>query len=59
MTGAPRNATVITTKVTQLLSLDIADFRALAASCPELTDLIRKEAELRLGKAPEQESGNV
>ncbi len=50
LTGAPRNATVITTKVTQLLSLDIADFRALAASRPELTDLIRKEAELRLGK---------
>lgn len=59
LTGAPRNATVITTKVTQLLSLDIADFRALAASRPELTDLIRKEAELRLGKAPEQESGNT
>jgi voltage-gated potassium channel len=56
LTGAPRNATVITTKVTQLLSLDIADFRALAASRPELTDLIRKEADLRLGKATEQES---
>ncbi|MBV9137900.1 MAG: cyclic nucleotide-binding domain-containing protein [Hyphomicrobiales bacterium] len=50
LTGAPRNATVITTKVTQLLTLDIADFRALAASRPELTDLIRKEADLRLGK---------
>jgi voltage-gated potassium channel len=59
LTGAPRNATVITTKVTQLLSLDIADFRALAASRPELTDLIRKEADLRLGKATEQESGNI
>ncbi len=56
LTGAPRNATVITTKVTQLLSLDIADFRALAASRPELTDLIRKEADLRLGKVTEQES---
>lgn len=55
LTGAPRNATVITTRVTQLLTLDIADFRALAASRPELTDLIRKEADLRLGKAPEQE----
>ncbi|MBV9588955.1 MAG: cyclic nucleotide-binding domain-containing protein, partial [Hyphomicrobiales bacterium] len=50
LTGAPRNATVVTTKVTQLLTLDIADFRALAASRPELTDLIRKEADLRLGK---------
>ena len=56
LTGAPRNATVITTKVTQLLTLDIADFRALAASRPELTDLIRKEAERRLGKAPSQET---
>jgi voltage-gated potassium channel len=59
LTGAPRNATVITTKVTQLLALDIADFRALAASRPELTDLIRKEAELRLGKAKQEESGNL
>lgn len=59
LTGAPRNATVITTKVTQLLSLDIADFRALAASRPELTDLIRKEADLRLGKVTEQESGDA
>jgi voltage-gated potassium channel len=59
LTGAPRNATVITTKVTQLLSLDIADFRALAASRPELTDLIRKEADLRLGKTTEQESADA
>jgi voltage-gated potassium channel len=59
LTGSPRNATVITTTVTQLLSLDIADFRALAASRPELTDLIRKEADLRLGKATEQESEDI
>jgi voltage-gated potassium channel len=52
LTGAPRNATIMTTKPTQLLSLDIADFRSLAASRPELTDLIRKEADLRMGKAP-------
>jgi voltage-gated potassium channel len=50
LTGAPRNATIVTTRATQLLSLDIADFRSLAASRPELTDLIRKEADLRLGK---------
>ena len=50
LTGAPRNATIVTTKATQLLSLDIADFRALAASRPELTDLIRKEADRRLGR---------
>ncbi len=59
LTGAPRNATVITTKVTQLLSLDIADFRALAASRPELTDLIRKEADLRLGKGTDPEAGDA
>jgi voltage-gated potassium channel len=59
LTGAPRNATVITTKVTQLLSLDIADFRALAASRPELTDLIRKEAERRLARTTEQERGST
>jgi voltage-gated potassium channel len=55
LTGAPRNATIVTTKATQLLTLDIADFRALAASRPELTDLIRKEAELRLGKTAEED----
>ena len=38
------------------LSLVIADFRALAASRPELTDLIRKGADLRLGQVTEQES---
>jgi voltage-gated potassium channel len=48
LTGAPRNATVVTTKTTQLLSLDIADFRGLAASRPELTDLIREEAAIRV-----------
>ena len=52
LTGAPRNATIVTTRATQLLSLDIADFRSLAASRPELTDLIRNEADRRLGKKP-------
>jgi voltage-gated potassium channel len=49
LSGAPRNATIVTTRPTQLLALDIADFRGLAASRPELTDLIRREAERRLG----------
>ena len=53
LTGAPRNATVMTVRATQLLSLDIADFRALAASRPELTDIIRKEADRRLGREPQ------
>jgi voltage-gated potassium channel len=52
LTGAPRNATIVTTRATQLLSLDIADFRSLAASRPELTDIIRQEADRRLGKGP-------
>jgi voltage-gated potassium channel len=52
LTGAPRNATIVTTKATQLLTLDIADFRALAASRPELTDIIKREAESRMGSSP-------
>jgi voltage-gated potassium channel len=55
LTGAPRNATIVTTKATQLLSLDIADFRALAASRPELTDIIKREAELRMGSGQAQD----
>jgi voltage-gated potassium channel len=50
LTGGPRNATAITTRATQLLVLDIADFRSLAASRPELTELIKREANRRLGQ---------
>ena len=50
ITGAPRNATVVATRTTQLLSLDIADFRDLAARHPALTDAIHEEARRRLGR---------
>ena len=50
ITGAPRTATTIATKTTQLLRLDIADFRELAARHPDLTDSIHEEARRRLGQ---------
>jgi voltage-gated potassium channel len=49
VTGATRNATVVTTEATRLLVLDIADFRALASAKPELLDVIHQEAERRSG----------
>ena len=51
VTGAARNATVVTTASTRLLVLDIADFRALASDKPELLDIIHKEAGRRSGVA--------
>ena len=50
ITGDRRSATATTSKPTQLLVLDIADFRDLAARHPELTDAIQREADLRLGR---------
>jgi voltage-gated potassium channel len=47
VTGAARNATVVTTIATRLLVLDIADFRALASAKPELLDVIHEEANRR------------
>jgi voltage-gated potassium channel len=47
VTGAARNATVVTTVATRLLILDIADFRALASAKPELLDVIHQEANRR------------
>jgi voltage-gated potassium channel len=47
VTGAARNATVVTTIATRLLVLDIADFRALASAKPELLDVIHQEANRR------------
>ena len=49
VTGAVRNATVVTTVRTRLLVLDIADFRALASAKPELLDVIHQEANRRSG----------
>ena len=50
ITGAPRSATTVAVKPTQLLTLDIADFRDLAARHPDLTEAIHEEARRRLGR---------
>ncbi len=47
ISGAPRSATVIATRTTQLLILDIADFRDLAVRYPELSQAIHEEAQNR------------
>jgi voltage-gated potassium channel len=47
VSGARRNATVVTAVATRLLVLDIADFRALASAKPELLDVIHQEADRR------------
>ena len=44
ITGEPRVASVVTVQPTRLLVLDVADFRALAASRPELGQAIHAEA---------------
>lgn len=49
LTGGPRTATVVTLSQCRLLVLDIADFRAIAASRPELLEVIQGEADRRLG----------
>ncbi len=52
ITGARRSATAVAVKPTQLLALDIADFRDLAARYPGLTDAIHEEARRRLHPGP-------
>jgi voltage-gated potassium channel len=54
ITGEPRTATIVTTRASELLALDLADFRALAAARPELSDAIRAEAERRLADLRER-----
>ena len=49
LTGAPRNATVVTTQSSMLLLLDIAHFHELLGRQPELAWIIHEEAGLRLG----------
>jgi voltage-gated potassium channel len=52
VTGAPRSATVTAVRATTLLALDLADFRDLAASRPELHRVIDEEARRRLAAVP-------
>ncbi len=49
ITGEPRSATVSALRETQVLTLDIADFRALAGQHPALTQAIEAEAARRRG----------
>jgi voltage-gated potassium channel len=49
MTGEPRNATVVATRRTTLLALDIVDFRGLLARQPDLARIISEEAGRRQG----------
>jgi voltage-gated potassium channel len=51
VTGEPRNATAVAAKFCVLLSLHLTDFRHLAARRPELTAIIKEEAERRLAQA--------
>ncbi|MGH6662423.1 MAG: cyclic nucleotide-gated ion channel [Rhodospirillales bacterium] len=50
ITGEPRSATAVATKETQLLALDIADFRQLTARRPELAQVVTEEGLRRLDK---------
>jgi voltage-gated potassium channel len=49
LTGAPRNATIATTRSCVLLTLDIVDFFELLGRHPELARVIHDEAVQRLG----------
>jgi voltage-gated potassium channel len=49
LTGGARNATIIAVRQCTLLSLDIADFRQLLGSQPELARVIHEEAQRRPG----------
>jgi len=49
LTGDPRNATIVATRASTMLALDIVDFHELLARQPELARIIREEARKRLG----------
>jgi voltage-gated potassium channel len=48
LTGEPRGATIVTTRPSTLLTLDIVDFRELLGRQPELARIIHAEANARL-----------
>jgi voltage-gated potassium channel len=54
--GGIRNATVATVSPTTLLVLDLTDFRAFAASHPDLARAVEAEAERRLGHESDRAS---
>jgi voltage-gated potassium channel len=54
ITGEPRVASVVTVQPARLLILDVADFRALAASRPELSQAIHAEAGQRRAELQER-----
>jgi voltage-gated potassium channel len=47
--GGPRTATVVTTRTSTLLILDVSDFRAFTAMHPELAHAVQAEAAQRVG----------
>lgn len=47
ITGEPRSATAVAASECQLLTLDLADFRALAGCHPDLAEAIEEEAKRR------------
>jgi voltage-gated potassium channel len=53
ITGSRRSATVVARTRCELLLLDIADFRRLAAQQPDLARVIDEEARRRMGVAPQ------
>ena len=59
ITGAPRLATAMAAKETQLLSLDIADFRQLSARRPELSKVVTEEGQRRLEKSKQARAGTA
>ena len=50
ITGEPRSATTVAVRETQLLALDIADFRQLTGRRPELAEVVTQEGLRRLEK---------
>jgi voltage-gated potassium channel len=52
LTGDPRNATIVATRRSTLLALDIVDFRGLLGRQPDLARIIGEAAGRRLGAMP-------
>lgn len=55
--GAPRTATVVTTRPTTLLTLDVTDFHAFTAQHPDLARELEAEAARR--RAPVKDAGHI